>query len=325
MRNGGTATEVASCTTSACSFSCRKEPGGRSSSLSQRIIYALFPLSQLLTIVAISYWAANSSCPAWIPVLIIILTLVCFPIDVLLFRNLKSVQDKASSELRMETLASQLEAQRRYNSKMRQDMERIKAIHRTADREFQEASRLLEEKEDPHDDALFADMRAALDSVTLRFCEHPAIDVLAAIKHDECTAAGIDTSFAINVPRNVSRISDVELCAVFANLLDNALEAAKRSAENECAKPFVEMASEMRGNMLVVSTRNSMPSNTSCTLSKEAHMQNPRRRPIFRSIEEHGWGLSIVEGIASRHGGTLVTSAEKDVFSAAAMFVCEDV
>ena len=243
----------------------------------------------------------------------------------LLFRNLKSVQDKASSELRMETLASQLEAQRRYNSKMQQDMKRIKTIHRTADREFQEASRLLKEKEGPHDDALFADMRATLDNVTLRFCEHPAIDVLAAVKHDECTAAGIDTSFAINVPRNVSRISDVELCAVFANLLDNALEAAKRSAENKCAKPFVEMTSEMRGNMLVVSTRNSMPSNTSCTSSKDARMQNPRRRPIFRSIEEHGWGLSIVEGIASRHSGTLVTSVEKDVFSAAAMFVCEDI
>lgn len=324
MRDGGTATEVASCTTSTCSFSYRKKLEGWNTSLSQRIIYALFPLSQLLTIAAISYWAVGSSCPAWIPVLIIILALACIPVDVLLFRNLKRVRDKARSELRMKTLTDQLETQRQYNLKMQQDMERIKAIHRTADREFQKASRLLEEKESPHDDSLFAGMRTALDSVTLRFCEHPAIDVLAVVKHDECAAAGIDASFAISVPRSVPHISDVELCAVFANLLDNALEAAKRSAEDECAKPFVEMASEMRGNMLVVSTRNSMPSNTSRTSSEDAHMQNPRRRPIFRSIEDHGWGLSIVEGIASRHGGTLVTSMEKDVFSAAAMFVCED-
>lgn len=324
MRDGGTVTEIASCTTSTCSFSYRKELKGWNTSLPQRVIYALFPLSQLLTIAAISYWAVGSSCPAWIPVLIIILALACIPVDVLLFRNLKRVRDKARSELRMKTLANQLEAQRQYNLKMQQDMERIKAIHRTADREFQKASRLLEEKEGPHDDSLFADMRTALNSVTLRFCEHPAIDVLAAVKHDECAAAGIDASFAISVPRSVPHISDVELCAVFANLLDNALEAAKRSAEDECAKPFVEMASEMRGNMLVVSTRNSMPSNTSCTSSEDAHMQNPRRRPIFRSIEDHGWGLSIVEGIASRHSGTLVTSMEKDVFSAAAMFVCED-
>lgn len=324
MQDGGTTTEVAFCATSTCSFSCYKELGKRSSSLPQRIIYALFPLSQLLAIVTISYWAAGSSCPAWIPMLIIVLALACIPVDVLLFRNLKRVQDKARSELRMKTLADQLEAQRQYNLKMQQDMERIETIHRTANHEFQKASKLLEEKGGPRGDALFTDMRTALDNVTLRFCEHPAIDVLAAVKHDECTAAGIDASFAISVPCSVPLISDVELCAVFANLLDNALEAAKRSTENECSKPFVEMTSEMRGNMLVVSTRNSMPPNTSCISSEGAYMQSPRKRPAFRGIEDHGWGLSIVEGIASRHSGTLVTSIEKDVFSAAAMFVCED-
>lgn len=149
MRDGGTATEVASCTTSTCSFSYRKKLEGWNTSLSQRIIYALFPLSQLLTIAAISYWAVGSSCPAWIPVLIIILALACIPVDVLLFRNLKRVRDKARSELRMKTLTDQLETQRQYNLKMQQDMERIKAIHRTADRRISKSVKAAGRKREP--------------------------------------------------------------------------------------------------------------------------------------------------------------------------------
>lgn len=224
-------------------------------------------------------------------------------------------------------LADQLEVQTRYNAQLEEDAAKIEQVRTDAKQQFQRAVKLLAQDEPRDLPDLFKDIHCTLGEEAIRHCANPVVDVIADIKRADCVSAGVDAIFALEVPHQLPSISNVELCAVFSNLLDNALEAAKRSGGGLAGTPpFVEMTATVQGNTLAVSTANSMPKEQGRTQGEKGMTKSKQTggRRLFRSIEDHGWGLSIVEEIAVRHGGALVTSAENGVFHASALLVFDD-
>lgn len=296
--------------------------GLRGSSVLQRVAYALFPLSQLVAIVVLFFWIITLSLSDWLLAFSVLAALICCPVDVLLFRKLQQAQDKEFAEARVRMLSEQLEMQARYNAKLEEDMANIDRVRANARREFEKASALLAQDEQGDPAILFKDMTTAMGSATHRFCDNAVIDVIADVKHDDCVSAGINATFALDVPRKTPSVSDVELCAVLSNLIDNALDATKQAkAEDPDVAPFLRVASEVHGNTLTISTQNSMPRGPLHAQDKTALGKRPKTRAVFKSIEDHGWGLSIVEEIVTRHGGALTTKAEGDTFKASAILV----
>ncbi len=285
----------------------------------QRAAHALFPASQLLAAIVLYYWIIALELSDGMAALVTVVVLACCPIDIVLFKNLKQAQEREFSEARLHMLTVQLEVQEQYHARLEEDMNNIDRIRANAEREFQRASELLAKGSTADACAALADTGSALGSGMLRFCDNPIIDVIADVKHADCCDSGIQAEFALEVPRKMPSIPDVELCAVFANLIDNALDAAKAArAPGGVPEPFVEVRSEVRGNMLAVSTRNSVVDQ-----AVNAGASRNRARKQFKSVEDHGWGLSIVEEIAARHGGVLTTRIEDGVFCASAILALD--
>ena len=107
-------------------------------------------------------------------------------------------------------------------------------------------------------------------------------------------------------------IPDAELCAVFSNLIDNAMNASKELVEGEqaCAdknaqEPFIEVDALIAAGYLSVRVRNAC-------LEHRSRPHHTHKQP--HSINDmHGWGKSIVALIAHRHNGSYTCVAENGV------------
>ncbi len=122
------------------------------------------------------------------------------------------------------------------------------------------------------------------------------------LNHKAQTAARDQTvlHFVGSIPADGIRSDD--LCTIFSNLLDNAVEACRRSPGDK--QIFVD-AKTAQGNFLLSitnPTQNSLPDNM--------------RRTTKADRRNHGFGLKNVERVVKKYDGTLQTSIRDGVFSA---------
>ena len=118
---------------------------------------------------------------------------------------------------------------------------------------------------------------------------------LARAKNIEVTA---DANIAVEL-----NTSQLDLCIIIGNLLDNAIEACAALAEQE---RFIRIYMEMKGNQLYMSFTNS------------AAMKKQRKiggRFLSTKGEGHGFGLVRIDDIIARHNGYINRNSEDGVYS----------
>ena len=291
-----------------------------------RLAYATFPASQLVCALTIFVWAQALDLSFETVLIASIAVVCCCPVDAVLFRRLKQAQEKELSEMREAMLARQLDLTRSYNAELALDMERVRGIREKAQAEIEGIAKLLDQGRcDPEDASRALDgIRHAIGDAVLRLCDNQVVDIVAQTKCKEGADAGIDVEVVLDVPRDVKGISDVELTAVFGNLLDNGIAAAldAKEASGACnlpasngSRPFVLLASEVRGSILAITMRNSIAAKATSDAAEIA--------PSSDRLRDHGWGLSIVEAIAKRHAGVLSTERCEDVFKTTVLLMME--
>ena len=117
---------------------------------------------------------------------------------------------------------------------------------------------------------------------------HQLLNVILNEKLKEAEKLGIKTEIQIHaVPAG---LTDVDVTAIFSNLLDNALEACKEIA----GERFLSLKIDRHGDFLIVKMRNSMEG------------QSEERNGRFRSTKagHTGIGLSNVMRTVEKYGGT---------------------
>lgn len=130
-------------------------------------------------------------------------------------------------------------------------------------------------------------------------CSNKAVDALLREKTKDAERRGIAAMVDVDVPEGLP-IPTVDLCALFANLMDNALSGCEQVEEAS-----LSLRAGVRGAFFVVEARNDCDPEVAM-----AGVQNSASLG-----DEHGWGLGIVGDIASRHGGISESAVEGDQFS----------
>ena len=124
------------------------------------------------------------------------------------------------------------------------------------------------------------------------------VDAVAADKARRCQAEGIALELRLALPQDLP-LDGPALCSVFANLLDNAMEACLRLPAEARQ---ITCSAVCRGGYLIVQERNPLPP----PLDAEA-----RRR---RHADGRGLGLEILEQIARRYDGMVEICREDGQF-----------
>lgn len=309
-------------------------------SIIQRLSFLLYPASQLVMVAVSAVWIVRLQLPEVYLWVVGLLALACIPVDFQLFREVRKTQEADILRERVRMLEEQERVQVAYREQIAADMEDIMKLRREVAEEMDEAVRRLREQEEGSAQERLSRAVDIMGSTAFRLCEHRSADAVATMKLKACEEAGVRPRFSLEIPHNVG-VPAVELCAVIANLADNGLAAALRArdanelgelgglgepgassasgassepgASGSSHEPFLSLRSSVRQGHLVIEAKNSISEADRLAWEESAKRSRKRQRTWD---EVHGWGLSIISGIAQRHGGSLECAIEDGVFRA---------
>lgn len=128
------------------------------------------------------------------------------------------------------------------------------------------------------------------------YCKHAVVNAVLSEKEKVCKDLGFSLEADLMIPAKLE-VEPLNMCSIFSNLMDNAIEAVEVLPQNERK---IRVQSEMRGSYLFVKVEN--------PAAKE-HVYRKRRK-------EHGYGTQILEDIAKKYEGQYVSSYENGVYAA---------
>ncbi|RYQ10579.1 ATPase [Bifidobacterium pseudolongum subsp. globosum] len=267
------------------------------------VTHALFPLSQAAFIGLQMAYALDARDWPYVAALAVC-SLICAGIDVLLVRHLVASEQRDMQDNRVRLLDVQTEAQRR---RMREFRAETQSVHTDYARFVERLDQIdTDLRNGASEQAVERSIQSASNAFcphTARMCENLAVDALLAMKMHDAQRRGIDVQCDVRVSHHTP-LSDVELCAVFANLCDNAIHACVRIREHGggggSGSAWICIRARADARQCVVNVTNAYRADA-------ADDGGPHCAEHVgfgdTTIPEHGWGLSILESIAAQHGG----------------------
>lgn len=125
-----------------------------------------------------------------------------------------------------------------------------------------------------------------------RLCENDAANAVLSAKAEAMGRAGLTADFSVSLSKELP-LSDVDLCALLGNALDNAMEAAQQAED----KTVTLRCRESKG-LFMLRVENAY-----------AGERSPDLATTKADRSSHGFGLAGMREIAERLGGSLETRA----------------
>ena len=135
------------------------------------------------------------------------------------------------------------------------------------------------------------------------YSKNMAVDAILHYYVSQLEQKGIEYRFSVEVPAKM-RISDLDICRIFGNLLENAVRAVQKDEDTD--EPYVTCVCKVKMGKLLIDIENT-------------YMGEVRRNgDVFYSTSHSGQGIGTasVSQTAEKYGGYADFSAEDGVFRA---------
>lgn len=129
------------------------------------------------------------------------------------------------------------------------------------------------------------------------------LDFILSQKKEQAEQKGIELIISAS-PILKFNISESDICAVFANLLDNAIEAAEQVQDQ---KKWIKVTIHEKKEMIFIKVENNY--------CKDPVMKNGDYITTKKEKSVHGYGLKSVKRIVHKHDGMITCQAENKVFT----------
>ena len=131
------------------------------------------------------------------------------------------------------------------------------------------------------------------------FCKNFAVNSIVRYYTDAARNEGINIEAQLYLTENTG-ISDSDLCIIFGNCIENAIEACRRLEDGK----FIKISSKIAGKMLTITIDNSFDG-----IIKENGI-------AFWSLkrESEGIGISSVKAVVEKYGGTARFEPNDNIF-----------
>ena len=144
---------------------------------------------------------------------------------------------------------------------------------------------------------------------TIQETGNDTMNILLAQKMLECQKKKIRLIPFIN-GTDLDRLSPVDLCTLFGNALDNAIEASGKIPDENLRE--ISVHSERRGDLLIITFANYCAEPVTVT---DGHTISTTKS----DAASHGYGLASIRAIAEKYGGTIRISAAGHMFELVVM------
>lgn len=302
----------------------------RSARLMQKLLCMLFPLSQICLIAYPLACSTRYELPAAAYASLIVFGIVCGPVDLLLFRALDQACRWFDSSSKVNMLQEQLQVQSALRQRSRRERDQASALRDQLRERLEQARADLRADQAGKEGESLEDVISLIGTRPQRFCQHPAVDALLEQKARAASDSGVCFHAELDIPADI-QLPGVELCAVFSNLLDNALNACAKSPDGERR---VEATARLWGTYLVIGVENScspsqergraagVPASSGAGSSRHQSGDVGRQgddgtaSPFPDLSVPHGWGQGIVREVVRRHDGTFEAGKVDGVYRA---------
>lgn len=207
----------------------------------------------------------------------------------------------SANVLRSRTKALILESEQEYYSEINRRYNECRSIRHDISNHLLAISALIENGDieaakryvsEVSEQALSADMPVKTGCNVL--------DALLFKKTEQAAERGCKISFEINCPINGCGISDFDLCTIFGNALDNAIEAAGNDDSIS-----IKIGKQL--DMLYISCKN--------PFSGDLKRRGDRIITTKKDLTAHGFGIMRIKETARHYGGDVNITAENGIFS----------
>lgn len=254
---------------------------------------ALAPLGIVLGIVLIP---PQTSVPEWLlPLYAALLSLALFSFFALLW----AIAVLAKQQ-KLEQQSLYAEMNQNYYESMKQQHFEIRRLKHDLSNHLRALSLLPESEKEGYIAHL---LKSPAFTQRTDYCGDTTVNAVLSAKDSLAQENGVSLTLKLDIPEELP-FEKSDICALFANALDNAVESCLTFPEEE---RFIELAARHQKGMLAMSLKN--PSKKPDTVLSEAFFSSTKP-----DKKHHGYGLRSMQAIVKHYQGNLEIKVADGVF-----------
>ena len=259
--------------------------------------YLFFIFSQSLIMSAMFYISFSSDNIVQSYTITFIAMVLCIIADYFLFRSIKRSNERHYLAHKNKIVEGQLTTQLNYYNQLTDSIRNNQKLRHDYLNQMQTIMILLERKDTS---AAQEHLEQLIEYTSLskveKYCDNEIVNAVIDSKRSLCRTNNIELMVDLKIPHNIG-IDGVHLCSIFANMLDNAIEACQRSNVGE---RYIRLNAGIRSKRLIVRMENPVTDGVT-TSEGERHTSK---------AGDHGYGLEILRDIAEQYGGDIDASVD---------------
>ncbi|KPI53193.1 ATP-binding protein [Clostridioides difficile] len=181
----------------------------------------------------------------------------------------------------------------------------IRKIRHDMNNHFQMIESYLEVEDIDGAKEYFNQLKIGLGTLSgKQFCKNQALNSILNLRHTKLEENGVDVHFNIDIDNHLG-IEPIDLCTIFSNSLDNAIEASLKISDLSNRKVVLKARCEKEYFSYLLTNNKVNPIN--------------KKHELFVSDKKdsnsHGYGIENIRGIVDKYNGELNISYTDNEFS----------
>ena len=245
------------------------------------IIICLAPFAGIFTCV---YFTPSETYKVWPCVIACIITSSCS------IRLASNLADGIYADMEKKNL----KLQKNYYEILEKNQTKIRELRHDMNNHLTIIGLLLKNKNNKEALEYFETLSVSLEAPNRRFCKNKVVNAVLNIKYNQLSELKTDIFFNISIDSVI--IDNISLCSIFTNTLDNAIEAIRKIPDKTKRRMSLKARCSDSGyfSYEIINTK-----------VNPIHQQKGRFLTDKNNSKHHGIGLSSIQSIVSRYGGTI--------------------
>lgn len=267
------------------------------------MLLSILTMYQLMMVLGMYYYI-NATMHGNILIFVFIWHIAIILSNYLMYSTINNMSQYIKNEQALEFLKKRNEFEYNYYQVSIENSRKLSALKHDFANQLQTAYALF-----LHDDfkdkslAILESLEEKLSNIDkMIYCDNPVINAVLAVKTYKANKLKIDTDIKIqNI--NLEKTSEIDLCSIFSNLYDNAIEACEKIEYG--AKRISIHVEEKKGYIIIkfINSYNGKIINVNDKIETSKEDKN-----------NHGYGLGILKDIAKKYDGDIWIKYNKEIF-----------
>lgn len=279
-------------------------------SLKYLLLYIIVPVYQLI-LVAI-YYRSVPDFSQDVAIMGVLFVFFSIFIDMFMVHTVDNLIGKRNVEKELSRLYEQRQMELAYYESAQAYVEHMSVIRHEFNNRLQTAYSLLKQKGENKDikELLDGTNTEILETKWDYYCDNAIVNSVLLVKKGLAEQKQIQMDISATLRETIG-IEKIDLCSVFCNLLDNAIEACEK-LENTAEKKISIKVCEKSGYLVIKSVN---PLTGERKNSKGRHKKGNLPETTKPNKQEHGYGTKLIQQIVKKYEGDFRIEEEDGLFT----------